>query len=41
MFPTAILDAAQKLFDLTDAELENVLADPEQLLIMTDILESD
>ncbi len=35
---TAMLDAAQRLFGLTNAELEKILADPEQLLVMADIL---
>lgn len=35
---TVILDAAQRLFGLTDAELEKILADPEQLLVLADIL---
>jgi len=35
---SAILDAARDLFDLTDAELEKILADPEQLLAIADML---
>ena len=35
---TAILDIARSLFDLTDAELEKILADPEQLLAIADVL---
>jgi len=35
---TAIIDAAQRLFGLTDAELKRILDDPEQLLVMADIL---
>ncbi len=34
---TTILDAAQKLFGLTNDELENRLADPKQMLILADI----
>ncbi len=37
---TAILGAARELFGLTDAELEKLLTDPEQLLVLTDILEA-
>jgi len=32
--------SALKLFGLTDAELEKLLADPEQLLAIADILEA-
>ncbi len=35
---TAILDAARDLFGLTTYELEKILADPEQLRVMADIL---
>ncbi len=35
---TAILDAARELFGLTDVELEEVLADPEQMLAIADML---
>ena len=37
---TAILDAARKLFGLTNAELEKLASDPEQLLIIADIVEA-
>ena len=35
---TAILDAAQRLFGLTEAEREKILHDPEQLLAIADVL---
>ena len=34
----SILEAAQKLFGLTNAELEKLAEDPEQLLIIADIV---
>ncbi len=34
----AIFDVARDLFGLTDDELEKILADPEQLLAITDVL---
>lgn len=37
---TVILGAARELFGLTDVELEKLLTDPEQLLVLTDILEA-
>lgn len=37
---TAILDAARRLFAHTDAELEKILNDPEQMLVMADIIEA-
>jgi len=36
----SILEAAQKLFGLTNAELEKRASDPEQLLIIADIVEA-
>ena len=36
----AILDAARKLFGLTNDELEKLQNDPEQLLIIADIVEA-
>lgn len=35
---TDILAAAQRLFGLTDAELEKLAAEPEQLLAIMDML---
>ncbi len=35
---TAILDAARRLFGLTDSELEKILADPEQMLAIANML---
>ncbi|MFC2095734.1 hypothetical protein ACFLSW_04775 [Candidatus Bipolaricaulota bacterium] len=35
---TDILAAAQRLFSLTDAELERLAAEPEQLLAIMDML---
>ena len=35
---TAVLDAARDLFGLTDTELEQLLADPEQMLALADIM---
>ena len=34
----AVLDAAQRLFGLTNAELARILVDPEQLLAIADVL---
>jgi len=34
----SILEAAQQLFGLTNDELERILADPEQLLAIADVL---
>ena len=34
----SVLEAAQKLFGLTNAELEKLAADPEQMLIISDLL---
>ena len=34
----SVLEAAQKLFGLTNAELEKLASDPEQLLIIADIV---
>ena len=34
----SILEAAQKLFGLTNAELEKLASDPEQLLAVSDIV---
>jgi len=36
--PLSILEAAQKFFGLSNAELEKLATDPEQLLAITDIL---
>jgi len=36
----SILEAAQKLFDLTTDELEKLAEDPEQLLVLADIVEA-
>ena len=36
----SILEAAQKLFGLTNAELEKLAEDPEQLLALADIVET-
>jgi len=36
----SILEAAQKLFGLTNAELEKLAEDPEQLLVLADIVET-
>ena len=36
----SILEAAQKLFDLTNDELEKLAEDPEQLLVLADIVET-
>ena len=36
----SILEAAQKLFGLTNAELEKLAEDPEQLLALADIVEA-
>ncbi len=36
----AVLSAARRLFGLTDAEVEKLAADPEELLALEDILES-
>ncbi|MFC2095859.1 hypothetical protein ACFLSW_05430 [Candidatus Bipolaricaulota bacterium] len=35
----SILEAAQKLFGLTNDELEKLASDPEQLLVLADIVE--
>ena len=35
---SAVLDDAQRLFGLTDAELARILVDPEQLLAIADVL---
>jgi|GEM_PF-5749295 hypothetical protein len=34
----SILEAAQKLFGLSNSELEKLSADPEQLLVLADIV---
>jgi len=34
----SILEAAQKLFGLTNDELERLAEDPEQLLVLSDIV---
>ena len=36
----SILEAAQKLFGLSKAELEKLSADPEQLLVLADIVKA-
>jgi hypothetical protein len=36
----SVLEAAQKLFGLTNAELEKLSSDSEQLLIIADIVEA-
>lgn len=36
----SILSAARRLFGLTDAELQKLATDPEELLALADILES-
>ena len=36
----SVLEAAQKLFGLTNAELEKLQNDPEQLLVLADIVEA-
>lgn len=36
----SVLEAAQKLFGLTNAELEKLQNDPEQMQIMADIIEA-
>ena len=36
----SVLEAAQKLFGLTNVELEKLQNDPEQLLVLADIVEA-
>lgn len=36
----SILEAAQRLFGLSNNELEKLAADPEQLMVLADIVEA-